>query len=300
MTLHAQGITWEERQLLCVVGPTASGKTELAIRICEQVGGEIVSADSVQVYRHFNVGTGKPSAEELVRARHHLVDILEPDEPMDAARFAELATECISDIRGRGKVPIVCGGSFLWVLALVEGLAQAPAADASLRSLLEEDCKQFGLQTMHDRLRALDPIVAERLNPHDKLRVLRALEVIQLTGRRLSDLHAEHKASQPRHDAVFVGVEWTPEALLPRIARRAGVWLDEGWIDEVSRLLCRGFRDTRPMGSVGYKQVVEHLDGSLPSEILLEKIVRSTKIFARRQRTWLRDRSVTWLKATET
>ena len=284
-----------EGALLCVVGPTATQKTELAIRVCERVGGEVVGADSVQIYEHFDIGSGKPTGEELSRVRHHLVGTQEPHHPMDAATFARAAQETIDDIQGRGKVPVVCGGSFLWVRALVYGLAQAPAADPALRERLEQQAKQQGVPALHARLEKVDPVSAARLSPNDFVRIQRALEVYELSGRRLSDLHREHQARGPRHQAHFVGIRWSPADLEDRIRRRARHWLDNGWIEEVENLIALGFRNTRPMASVGYRQVVEYLDGDVGKEDLLDGVVRATKVFARRQRTWLRDEAVEWL-----
>lgn len=293
--LRAAPVELGDATLLCVVGPTASQKTELAIRICEEVGGEVIGADSVQIYKAFDIGSGKPTPQERARAPHHLVDVADPHGPWDAARFASEADEAIGEVRARGKVPVVCGGTFLWVRALVLGLAEAPAADPVIRAQLDEEAKRDGVAAMHARLAEVDPVTAERLSPNDYVRVQRALEVAALTGRRLSDLHAEHRAKPPRYEARYVGVRWDATALEDRIRRRAEQWLQTGWIEEVERLMGAGMRDTRPMGSVGYRQIVACLDGESPRDRLLEEIVRATKIFARRQRTWLRDEEVTWV-----
>lgn len=285
----------DDGELLCVVGPTASQKTELAIRVCEQVGGEVIGADSVQIYEHFDLGSGKPTAQEIARASHHLVGIADPHDPVDAARFAQLAGEAIHDVSARGKVPVVCGGTFLWVRALVYGLADAPPASPSLRERFDRERAEQGDGVMHERLHAIDPETADRLNPNDWVRVQRALEVYELSGRRLSELHREHQGRGPRHRARFVGVRWAPDQLEERIRRRAGAWLASGWIEEVEALIARGYRNTRPMGSVGYRQVVEYLDGEAGREDLLGRVVRATKVFARRQRTWLRDEAVHWM-----
>src|SRR6187399_2149136 len=159
--------THPDERLWVVVGPTASGKTSLSIELCEKYGGEIVSADSVQVYRHFEVGTGKPSTEERARARHHLIDVIEPSEPMDAARFAELAELAIAEIRSRGKRPIVCGGTFLWVRALIHGLVPAPPADPALRARHQARVSEVGRLGLHADLARVDPQAAERLAPND-------------------------------------------------------------------------------------------------------------------------------------
>ena len=289
------GIELHGGELVCVVGPTASGKTELAIRICEQVGGEVINADSVQIYEHFDLGSGKPTGQELARAVHHLVGVQDPRDPLDAARFASMADAAIAQVRGRGKVPVVCGGTFLWVRALVYGLAEAPAGDPVIRERLRAEAQREGVEALHRRLSSVDPVTAQRLGPRDLVRIERALEVFELTGRRLSDIHAEHRRSAPRHQPKFVSVRWPREEIDRRIEQRARGWLQGGWLEEVRRLVGMGFRQTRPMASVGYRQVLDHLEGRLGAEELLGAIVRSTMVFARRQRTWLREIPTCWI-----
>jgi tRNA dimethylallyltransferase len=287
----------EERpeRLLCVVGCTASGKTALAVDACARVGGEIVSADSVQIYRGFDVGSGKPSAEERARAPHHVIDVLTPGESADAGSYARLAERAIEDVRGRGKVPVLCGGTFFWVRALVLGLAPAPAADEGVRARHRALVEARGRGALHEDLLRVDPASAARLHPNDLLRVSRALEVLELSGRTMSEHQAEHGFRAARMESVMVGVRVTPEELTARIARRVDGWLEGGWLDEVRELLAQGHGDTRPMHSVGYEEVRAHLLGALPKDALREAIVRSTRVFARKQRTWLRTAPVEWL-----
>lgn len=288
-------IAEDPRRLLCVVGPTASGKTELAISVCERVSGEIVSADSVQIYRGFDLGSGKPTAEERARAPHHLIDVLDPREAADAMAYAALAERAIDDIRARGKVPVLCGGTYFWVRALVIGLAPAPRADEAIRAKHRALAEERGRAALHDELTRVDPVAAERLHPNDVVRVSRALEVHELSGRTMSEHHAEHGFRAHRMESVMLGVTTTPEVLTDRIRRRAEAWLSQGWIDEVAELIARGYGDTRAMGSVGYKEVHAHVMGTLPREALLDAIVQSTRIFARKQRTWLKSAPVEWL-----
>lgn len=287
--------------LVVIVGPTASGKTELAVRLAEERGGEIVSADSVQVYRHFELGTGKPSAAERARAVHHLIDILEPNEPMDAAQWAERADRAISDIRARECEPIVCGGSFLWVKALLFGLAGAPAADAGIRARHRERAEREGRPALHAELAKVDPVTAARLAPNDFVRVSRALEVYEQSGTPLSRFHEEHGFRAPRYTARLLGVRREPAELDRRIEARARAMLAAGWVDEVRALLAAGHADTRAMNAVGYKQIKEALggEGPLDAEALTTSIVRATRVFARRQRTWLRDQPVEWVTGPE-
>src|SRR5262245_30491550 len=194
-------------ELLVVVGPTASGKTALAIELAERHGGEILSADSVQVYRHFDIGTGKPSAAELARAPQHLLDLVEPEQTLDAARWAELADAEIRAILARGKRPIVCGGSFLWVRALLYGLAPAPPASEAIRVQHRAIAAEAdGRARLHARLAEVDPPSAARLAANDFVRVSRALEVFELSGKPLSDWHAGHGFREPRFRARLLGV----------------------------------------------------------------------------------------------
>jgi tRNA dimethylallyltransferase len=276
-------------ELLVVVGPTASGKTELALRLAEAHGGEIVGADSVQIYRGFDIGSGKPTAAERARAPHHLVDVADPLSPIDAARFAELAEAAIADIRGRGRRPIVCGGTFLWVKALVWGLAPMPAASPALREEHERIAREEGRAALHARLAAVDPESAARLAPNDFVRVSRALEVLELSGRTMSAWQSEHGFRAPRHRARLVAPRRAPAELDLRIAQRSHAWLASGWIDEVRALVERGYAGARAMKSVGYREVLASIEGTLPAADLEETIVRSTRVFVRRQRTWLRD-----------
>jgi tRNA dimethylallyltransferase len=282
-------------ELAVVVGPTASGKTALAITLAEAWGGEVLGADSVQVYRGFDIGSGKPSAEELARARHHLVGAVDPLEPFDAASFAAAADAAIEDIRARGRVPIVCGGTFLWIKALLFGLAPMPAGDAALREEHARRAELEGRAALHAELARVDPASAARLSPNDLVRVSRALEVHALTGKTLSAWHEEHGFRAPRHRARLLGAACTREALDARIRERTARWLAEGWVDEVRGLIAAGFAGARAMDSVGYRQVHEHLRGELGADALEEAIVRATRVFTRRQRTWLRDQPVTYL-----
>lgn len=282
--------------LLIVVGPTASGKTSLAVALAARLGGEIISADSVQVYRHFDIGTGKPSASELTTAPHHLIDVLEPRETMDAAVFASRADAIIRELTAQGKRPIVCGGSFLWVKALLFGLAKAPPADDTVRERHRALVESEGRTRLHAELASVDPASAARLNENDFVRVSRALEVFELSGKPMSSWQEEHQFASPRYTARLLGVEREKDELSQRIERRARAMFDAGWIAEVRSLLERGYGDTRAMGSVGYKQIATALGAPrLDEEELFGAVTRATRIFARRQRTWLREQSVEWL-----
>jgi tRNA dimethylallyltransferase len=285
----------ESNHLLTVVGPTASGKTELAVALAEKLGGEIVSADSVQIYRAFDAGSGKPTASELARAPHHLVSAIDPLDPIDAAAWAARALECIGEIRARGGVPIVCGGTFLWIKVLRFGLAGAPTASGAIREQHRMVAENDGRAALHARLRAVDPESAARLHPNDFVRVSRALEVYELSGKTLSTWQREHAFAEVREPARLLAIACEPATLTERIRLRVGSWLKHGWLEEVEALLAQGYGASRAMGSVGYAQVAAVLRGELARSELEDAIVRATRVFARRQRTWLRDADVEWL-----
>jgi tRNA dimethylallyltransferase len=281
--------------VVAVVGPTASGKTELAVSLAERLGGEVVGADSVQVYRRFDVGSGKPTKDEHARAPHHLVDVKDPLESIDAALYAEAAERAIVDIEARGRRPVVCGGTFLWVKALLFGLAHAPPGDAAIRARHHEEVDREGRTSLHARLAKVDPTLAGRLHPNDVVRVSRGLEVFELTGRPLSSWQSAHGFLTARRPSILLALKRPPEELTERIARRIQVWLSSGWIEEVETLLADGYGQARAMQSVGYREVAEHIAGRLGREELHAAIVRSTRVFARRQRTWLNHGEVHWV-----
>lgn len=282
-------------RLLCIVGPTATGKTELAVEMAARLDGEIISADSVQIYRYFDIGSGKPTADEIARAPHHLVGQREPTDTIDAVSFAALAESAISDIRARGKRPIVCGGTFFWVRSLVMGLVEAPAADQDARARHRALVASGGRSALYEALRTVDPESATRLHPNDVVRVSRALEVFELSGRKMSDWQADHGFRAKKHDATMLALRMDPDVLTPRIGARVDRWLAGGWLDEVRALVERGFGETRAMQSVGYAEVHAFVSGTLARDALRDSIVRATRVFARRQRTWLNHAPVMWL-----
>jgi tRNA dimethylallyltransferase len=286
--------------LLVVVGPTASGKSDLAMKLAEAHPSEIVSADSVQVYRLFDIGTGKPTRDERERVPHHMIDVCEPDETLDAAGFARQAAEQIQQIQSQNRLPIVCGGTFLWVRALLFGLAEAPAGDDTIRAEHRLLAEREGRAALHRELAKVDAECAARLNPNDFVRVSRALEVFQLSGKPMSEWQKEHGFKQSLYDAKLVGIRHEPAELDRRIRERTLKMFERGWLDEVRELGRLGHGKTRAMGSVGYKQVARALEAeSFDLSTLTDDVVRATRIFARRQRTWLRDQPVTWVSVAQ-
>jgi tRNA dimethylallyltransferase len=291
----------QQPELLVVVGPTASGKSDLALALAEKLDGEIVSADSVQVYRRFDIGTGKPSSEERARVPHHLIDVVDPLESMDAARWASLADRAIVEIGSRGKRPIVCGGTFLWVRALLYGLAAAPPADDAVRARHRERAERDGRASLHAELMMVDPEAASRLAPNDFVRVSRALEVYELSGVTLTSWQQDHGFREARFRARLIGTAHSREIYEERVADRAQRMLEGGFVAEVKALLAEGYEHARAMSSVGYKQVAAALrsESAVDERELGQAITRATRVFARRQRTWLRDQPVTWLNGEQ-
>ncbi len=280
--------------LLLVVGPTAAGKSALATALCERLGGEVVSADSVQVYRGFDIGSAKPSREERARLPHHLLDVRDPDDPLHAGDFARLADEAIARITARGRLPVVVGGTGLWIRALLRGLVPLPPPDPGLRARLAAEADRLGGEAMHRRLARIDPLAAARIHPKDRVRLLRALEVFEQTGRPLGELQREHAMGAPRYPHRVLYVDLPRETLDARIARRIDGFLAAGWLEETRQLLHRWGPRVRPMHSVGYRQMAEHVRGETPLETARERAIVATRRYARRQRTWWRGEPPPW------
>jgi tRNA dimethylallyltransferase len=279
---HAQ-----QRAILVLAGATAVGKTRAAIALCKHLGGEIIGADSVQVYRGFDIGSGKPAAAELAGIRHHLIDIVEPTEAIDAARFARLADDAIAACAARGAVPVVVGGTGLWLRALLRGLVVLPKADPELRASLE---RQFALDgaALHERLAAVDPDTSARVHPRDMIRIVRALEVHAQTGQAISQWQRAHALGQPRYHALTLLLEMPQAQWRTEIAARARAMFAAGFVDEVQRLVCEYGPGIRPLRSVGYRQIVEGLARRLPQGEIEARVVRATRLYGKRQRTWFR------------
>lgn len=272
--------------IVVVAGVTASGKTNLALQLARKFEGELVGADSVQVYRGFDIGSAKPTQHELGGIAHHLLDVIDPTEAIDAAHFARLADAAIEDIHTRGKVPIVVGGTGLWLRALVRGLVALPEPDPSIREALEVRAANEGTPALHAELAKVDPKAATKIHPNDALRIVRALEVFAQTGQALGEMRDAHALGAPRYQNFFIALDRPRDVLRARIEARTHAMLASGFIDEVERLRTAWPKDARAFGSVGYREVLAHLEGSLSRDRLEEEITRSTWVYTRRQRTW--------------
>ncbi|HEY3449855.1 MAG TPA: tRNA (adenosine(37)-N6)-dimethylallyltransferase MiaA [Myxococcales bacterium] len=283
-------------RLVVIVGPTASGKTSLGIELAERLGGEIVSADSQQVFKELDLGTAKPTPEERARARHHLIDFADPATLLSAGEFARLADEAIAGIRARKHLPIVVGGTGLWVRALLLGIVEAPAVDPALRRSLEERAAREGRQAMHAELARVDPDSAAAIPPQNLVFVLRALELFAQTGEKPSEMRARHSFSTLRYDAQVFGVSPPREELYRRIDQRTRRMFERGLVDEVRALVGQGRRAAAETKALGYPQALAVVDGRSTPQEAVAAAAQHTRHYAKRQLTWFRaDPLVEWL-----
>ena len=280
---------------VAIMGPTASGKTAAALAIAREIPSEIISVDSARVYREMDIGTAKPTAEELASVPHHLIDIIEPTESYSVAQFSNDTIRLVADISARGKLPLLVGGTMMYFKGLTDGLDDLPTADAEVRARIEEQAARIGWPAMHDKLRALDPPTAERLAPNDAQRINRALEIIELSGKPMSELLAKRQKTELPFELLSFALEPSDRAVLhARIATRFDQMLghrdDQGLVAEVARLRARG--DLNPslpsMRCVGYRQAWDYLDGVIDRPALRETGIIATRQLAKRQLTWLR------------
>lgn len=285
-------------RIVIICGPTASGKTGFAIELGERIGGEVVGADSLQVYRYLDIGTAKPTAEERARVPHHLVGVLDPDQPFNAALYKEMADEAIGDILARGRVPLVVGGTGLYMRVLVRGIFNAPKPNELLRSRLKKELDAYGVEQLHNRLLQVDPDLAEKVEHHDRNRIIRGLEIFEQTGIPLSEHQRAHDFHGPSYEAMQIGLKIDRPCLYERIAQRTVAMIDAGLLEECKSLLERGFgRDLKPMQSLGYRQICECLAGEKTLEKAIHDIARETKHYAKRQLTWFRkDPDIHWVE----
>jgi tRNA dimethylallyltransferase len=274
------------QRIVVVAGPTAVGKTARAVALARRFNAELVGADSVQVYKGFDIGSSKPTQAELQGVPHHLIDICEPTELIDAAGYAQRADAAIADVAARGKLPIVVGGTGLWLRALMRGLVVLPPVDRALRTRLEAEWDVVGGAVMHERLARVDPLSTARIHQNDKLRVVRALEVFEQTGVPLGEARREHALGRPRYRALSYVLDLPSDQHRTRVAERVDAMLASGFVAEARQLLARYGSQVRPLGAVGYRQLVEHIETGVPIAETAQRIVRATLVYARRQRTW--------------
>lgn len=287
--------------VILLAGPTAVGKTQLALEIAHRLGTEIINCDSMQVYRYMEIGTAKPTPEERALVPHHLLDVADPDEPFDAARYAELARPVIESLQNRGKMPLVVGGTGLYMKVLTRGICPAAPRDPAIREQLRRELEEHGLERLHQELGRVDPEAGRRLHPHDRQRVLRALEVQRLTGTPLSCWQSQHRFQQTIYRTVKIFLYRDRNVLYERINRRVRQMLEQGLVAEVRRLLAMGYGpELKSMQAVGYKQLAAHLLGACPLASAVSDMERATRHYARRQLTWFRgDPEFRWVQADD-
>lgn len=276
---------------ICLMGPTASGKTRLSFAIAERMPVEIISVDSALVYQGLDIGAAKPTAKELAIVPHHLIDICQPSEPFSAAQFVESAVALIAEIQSKGKIPLLVGGTMLYYKALLQGLSALPEADASTRAEIATKAQQQGWPALHKALAEVDPDSAQRIHQNDTQRLQRAWEVYLLTGKTLTQLQSEQTHQHDIGDVIQLALDIPDRARLHEdIAKRFYQMLDNGFVDEVKSLYERGLLDEEsPAGrSVGYRQILGHLRGDYDYAVMAEKAIAATRQLAKRQLTWLR------------
>ena len=297
MSLHDS----DKTRLVVVCGPTAVGKTALALELAEKFNGEIVSADSRQIYRDMDIGTAKPTIAEQERVRHHLIDVVSPAEEFHAARYIELAEAAINDIISRGKKVFLVGGTGLYIKALTEGLLDAPGADSELRKSLHERAEREGSSILHAELEQVDPDSAQRLHPNDLIRIVRALEVYSQCGKPLSVLQEEHGFREEQFITLKLGLDCERELLYERIEKRSEQMFELGLLEEAQRLLDAGYDpDLKILRTIGYRQAFAFLRGVMSREEALEDLKRATRRYAKQQLTWFRkDKSIIWLESSD-
>jgi tRNA dimethylallyltransferase len=283
-------------KIVIILGATAVGKSAVALRLAEIVNGEIVNADSQQVYRHMDIGTGKPSKADRERVQHHLIDIVAPNEEFNAALFRRLATDSIRQIHARERKVIVCGGTGLYLRALTHGLFEGPGQDPDVRNSLEQEIANSGLGILYERLEKIDPTVGATIHRNDRQRIIRALEVYQLTGRPLSAWQKEHGFQEDPFDILKIGLLRERAELYDLINLRSERIIEDGLLEEVRGLVKRGFDlDLKPLRSVGYRQMGQVLRGTQSMDDAVEEMKQETRRLAKRQLTWFRrDEEICW------
>ena len=284
--------------IICIAGPTASGKTALAAALAKELNGEVVSCDSMQVYRRMDIGTAKPTLEEMQGIPHHMIDVAEPWEDFSVSRYCEMAAPIVDGILSRGKTAVIAGGTGLYMDALIRGNAFAPFPATGVRERLEAQADAEGMEAMLSRLRAVDPDAARRLHLSDRKRILRALEVYLETGETITEHNRKTQAVPPRYSPLWLGLDFARRGeLYRRIDLRVGLMLEQGLVEEIRGLLADGIPEkATAMQAIGYKEFVDALDGRCTIEEAADQVRQSSRRYAKRQLTWFRrNKAIHWL-----
>jgi tRNA dimethylallyltransferase len=285
-----------KQKIIVVCGPTGIGKTSTAIKLARDLRAEIVSADSMQVYRHMDIGTAKPTAKERACVPHHMIDMVNPDEHFDAACFAESARKVIKNLHIRGTLPLVVGGSGLYIKSLIHGMFHVRIENQTARNRLKEDAAVHGTNFLYRQLQERDPESALKIHSHDSYRIIRALEVYQETGNSISTYHRKHRFGDMPFTVLKIGIEMDRATLYERINHRVDEMIHAGFLDEVKHLIDIGYSETlKSMQAIGYRHLVGYVMGRLSWEETLRTLKRDTRRFAKRQLTWFRgDSEIVW------
>ena len=290
-----------KEKIIVICGPTGIGKTGFAIKIANRFSGEIIGADSMQVYKKMDIGTASPDIEEQKMAKHHLIDVVEPDEDFDAGKYIKFADKAIVDICKKKKLPIVAGGTGLYIRALLYGLFQSRKADADIMLKLNKELDEFGSDFLYEKLKKTDPAIAEKFHPNDSFRVINALEVYESTGIIKSEQLKKHDFKDERYSSLKIGLYMDREKLYGRINQRVDIMMDQGFLNEVKELLNMGYKkELKPMQSIGYKHICDYFSNVTDYDETLRLLKRDTRRFAKRQFTWFRkEKDLIWLKPDE-
>ena len=285
-------------KIICVVGPTASGKTALAVELAKFTGGEVVSCDSMQIYRRLDIGTAKPTPEEMQGIPHHMIDIIEPDEDFSVGRYVEMATPIVEDILARGKTAIIAGGTGLYVDNLIKGGEFAPTPATGCREKLEERLQHEGLEALIEELRSIDPVALQK-SQNNPRRIIRALEVFQETGETITAHNQRTAALPPRFDPLWIGVDYVNrQDLYDRIDLRVELMVKDGLLDEIRQVLSSGIPEkATAMQAIGYKEFIDAMAGRATMEEAIAQVQQSSRRYAKRQLTWFkRNEKIHWLR----
>ncbi len=285
-----------ERKVIVIVGPTCSGKSQVALNLAEKLNTEIISADSRQIYKYLSIGTAKPTEIELSKIKHHFIDVLSPDEDYNVSRFEEEALKIIASLVSENKIPIVVGGSGLYIKALIDGIINEVSIDEEYRQQLKEKRENYGNEFLYNELKKVDPVSASKMLPQNWKRVMRALEVYHLTGKPIWEFHQSHKRVVNYEFCQF-GLLWEREILYKRIEVRVDSMIENGLVEEVRKILSMGYpKNLNSLNTVGYKEIISYLENEITLDKAIELIKRNTRRFAKRQMTWFRkDNRIMWI-----
>ncbi len=287
-----------KNKIAVIAGPTATGKTRLAVMLAKRFNGEVISADSMQIYRYMDIGSAKPTKEETESIAHHLIDVVNPDEPFSVARYTELANLAAQDIISRGKLPIIAGGTGLYISSFIDNVKFTQSeTDFKLREQLFKEAEDIGYEALHKRLSEIDPKAAAGIHPNNVKRVVRALELFETTGLTLSEQNENSKTEPSPYEPIMLALSTEREVLYERINLRVDLMLKAGLLDEIKKLKQMGLtKDMQSMQGIGYKEILSYLDGELSLDEAIELVKKNSRNYAKRQLTWFkRDERYKWL-----